>query len=85
MAMEITLTTEQEAQLSHIAGLEGKDADELAHEVFLRGLQAEATFIASRLRPNDGQKAAARMLELRHGNLLPEGITIQDLIREGRA
>ncbi|MFC5864936.1 type II toxin-antitoxin system prevent-host-death family antitoxin [Acidicapsa dinghuensis] len=32
-----------------------------------------------------GQESVARMLELRRGNLLPEGVTIQDLIREGRA
>lgn len=82
---EIFLTTEQEARLSHIAVLEGKDADELAREVFGRGLQAEATLIASRPRHNKGQKAAARMLELRQGNLLPEGVSIQDLIRDGRA
>jgi len=83
--MEINLTVEQEAQLSHIAALEGKGADELAREVFLRGLQVEATLIASRPRPTEGQEAAARMLELRQGNMLPEGVTIQDLMREGRA
>jgi hypothetical protein len=32
--MEINLTLEQEAQLAHIAALEGKSADELAREVF---------------------------------------------------
>lgn len=83
--MEINLTVEQEAQLSHIAALEGKDADELAREVFLRGLKAKATLIASRSRNAQGQEAAARMLELRQNNMLPDGVTIQDLIREGRA
>jgi hypothetical protein len=83
--MTINLTVEQEAQLSHIAALEGKDADELAREVFLRGLLAEATLIASRTHPSEGQEAAARMLQLRQGNILPEGVTIQNLIREGRA
>jgi len=83
--MEIVLTVEQEAQLSQIAALEGKDADELAREVFLRGLQVEATLIASRPRRDEGQEAADRMLELRQGNMLPEGVTIQHLIREGRA
>jgi hypothetical protein len=83
--MEINLTVEQEAQLSHIAALEGKDADELAREVLLRGLKAEAALIASRSRSTEGEEAVARMLELRQGNMLPEGVTIQDLIREGRA
>lgn len=83
--MEISLTTEQEAQLSHIAALEGKGADVLAREVFLRGLQVEANLVASRPRSSEGQEAAARMLELRQGNILPEGVTIQDLMREGRA
>jgi hypothetical protein len=84
--MEITLTVEQEAQLFHIAALEGKGADELAREVLLRGLNAEAaSLIASRPRNSEGQEAAARMLELRKGNMLPDGVTIQDLMREGRA
>jgi len=83
--MEINLTVEQEAQFSHIAALEGKDADELAREVLLRGLNAEATLIASRSQNTQGQEAAVRLLELRQGNMLPEGVTIQRLIREGRA
>ena len=83
--MEINLTIEQEAQLSHIAALEGKNADELAREFFLRGLKAEATLIASRPGGAQGQEAVARILELREGNMLPAGVTIQDLIREGRA
>jgi len=83
--MEINLTVEQEAQLSHIAALEGKDADELAREVFLRGLKAEATLIASRSQNIQGQEVVARLLELRQGNILPTGVTIQDLILEGQA
>jgi hypothetical protein len=83
--MEINLTVEQQAQLSQIAALEGRDADELAREVFLPGLQVEAALIASRSPNTEGEKAASGMLELRQGNMLPEGITIQALIREGRA
>lgn len=84
--MEIALTVEQEAELMHIAALAGKGADELAREVLLRGLKAqEATLVASWFPANQGQEAAARMLELRKDNLLPEGVTIQDLMREGRA
>ena len=83
--MEISLTVEQEAQLSYFAALEGKGADELAREVFLRGLQVEAEIIASRSPQSEGQKAAARLLELRGSRKLPDGMTIQDLIRDGRA
>lgn len=78
--MEINLTVEQEAQLSHFAALEGKAADELAREVFLRGLhgfQVEETLIASRTRRTEGQEAIARMLELRKGNMLPEGVNLK--------
>jgi hypothetical protein len=83
--MEIHLTAEQEAQLSQIAAQEGKGADELAREVLLRGLDLEVTRIASLSRNTQGQQAVARILELRQGNMLPAGVTIQDLIHEGRA
>ena len=83
--MEINLTAEQEAQLSQIAVREGKGADEVAREVLLRGLDLEVTLIASRSRNTQGQQAVARILELRRGNMLPAGVTIQDFIREGRA
>jgi hypothetical protein len=84
-SININLTVEQEAQLSHIAALAGKGADELAREVFLRSLNAEATLIAEKVRNSNGKDAVARILELRQGNMLPEGVTLQDLIREGRA
>ncbi len=56
-SMEVSLTAEQEAQLSQLAAQEGKDADELAREVFSRGLAAEAHFIAA---VKIGQDAARR-------------------------
>lgn len=34
---------------------------------------------------DSAQAAVARILELRKGNLLPEGVSIRDLIHEGRA
>jgi hypothetical protein len=83
--MQIDLTAEQEARLSQIAAQNGKGADELAREVLLRGLDVEATVIASRSRNIQGQEAVARILELRRDNILPANITIQDLINEGRA
>lgn len=83
--MEINLTAEQAAQLSQIAAREGKGADELAREVLLRGLDLEVTRLASRFPHTQGHQAVARILELRQGNILPPGVTIQDLIHEGRA
>jgi hypothetical protein len=55
--MQINLTPKQEAQLSQIAAHEGKGKDELALEVFSRGLAAEAHFIAA---VKIGQEAARR-------------------------
>jgi len=55
--MQITLTAEQEAQLSQIAASEGKATEELAYEVFSRGLAAEAHFIST---TKIGQEAALR-------------------------
>ena len=55
--MQITLTVEQETQLSQIAAHEGKAADELAHEVFSRGLAAEAHLLSA---VKLGQEAALR-------------------------
>jgi len=55
--MQLTLTYEQEAQLSQIAAVEGKHADDLAREVFSRGLAAEAHFLAA---VKAGQEAARR-------------------------
>jgi len=55
--MQITLTHEQEAQLSQIAEQQGKGADELAREVFSRGLAAETHFLKA---VKIGQEAARR-------------------------
>jgi hypothetical protein len=55
--MQIKLTPEQEAQLSEIASRVGKGEDEVAHEVFVRGLAAEADFISA---VKVGQDAARR-------------------------
>ena len=83
--MEIVLTLEQEAQLCHLADLEDKAADLLAREILLRGLQVEAGLLASRSRSKEGQETAVRLLQLRRENMLPEGVSVEALIREGRA
>jgi len=55
--MQIVVTAEQEALLSQIAANERKNADEVALEVFSRGLVAEARFVAA---VKMGQDAADR-------------------------
>jgi len=55
--MQIELTAEQEVQLSQIAAHEGKATEELAREVFSRGLAAEARFLSA---VKIGQDAALR-------------------------
>jgi predicted transcriptional regulator len=55
--MQITITREQEAQLTRIAAQEGKHAEELAREVFSRGLASESHFLAA---VRSGQEAAQR-------------------------
>jgi hypothetical protein len=64
--MQINLTAEQEAQLSLIAAQEGKGADELAREVFSRGLAAEARFIEA---VNLGEASLERGEYLTHGQV----------------
>lgn len=51
----------------------------------MRGLDAEATLVASRAANNEAKEAIARMLKLRRDAMLPATLTIEDLIREGRA
>ena len=70
--MQIHLTAEQEAQLSQIAAHEGKNADQLAGEVFTRGLAAEAHFISA---VKLGQDAA------RHGDFVDQPEVWADIER----
>ncbi|MBV9039134.1 MAG: hypothetical protein JO182_31915 [Acidobacteriaceae bacterium] len=60
--------------------------EEAAREAFSLWVQRERAKINRP--PFDQTKAraaVARIRELRKGNLLPEGVTIRDLINEGRA
>jgi predicted transcriptional regulator len=55
--MDIRLTAEQAVQLSRLAALAGKSSDELAREVFSRGLADEARFLSA---VQIGREQAAR-------------------------
>jgi hypothetical protein len=60
--------------------------EEAAQEAFSLWVERERT--QAKRPPFDPRKAqatVARIRELRKGNLLPEGVTIRDLINEGRA
>lgn len=57
-----------------------------AVERYLKQRHASAnTSVAKNGETEKGLAAAARIRELRKGNLLPAGVTIRDLINEGRA
>jgi predicted transcriptional regulator len=55
--MEVHLTADQEAQLSHMAGQTGRSANELVHEIVERFIAEEDRFRAA---VQAGQDAAAR-------------------------
>jgi Arc/MetJ-type ribon-helix-helix transcriptional regulator len=82
--MTIELTPKQE-RILHDALQQGRfrSMDE-ALDVALRSLatSTDAGATSPRLTPAE---AAARIRELRRGNILPEGMTIRGMIDEGRA
>jgi predicted transcriptional regulator len=82
--MEIRLSPDQEAYLAALAASVGRSTDELVREALelweARQTQRQAADIK-----HTPAEAAARILELRKGNILPEGETIEDLINYGRA
>ena len=45
--MRIAISPEQQAQLAHLAAEECRAIDELARELFLRGLEQESHFLSS--------------------------------------
>ncbi len=80
--MKIRLSPDQEARLAALAAGAGRSPDEVVQE-------ALALWQAHQVQRQEGThtpaEAAARIRELRKGNLLPEGETIRDLIDHGRA
>ena len=85
--MDIRLAPDQEARLAALAAGTGRSAAELVQEALTEWEQRQAQ--AERPAPTSPQhtpaEAAARILELRKGNVLPAGTTIKDLINHGRA
>jgi Arc/MetJ-type ribon-helix-helix transcriptional regulator len=58
-----------------------EDAAQEAFSLWVEHERAKSRRLSSQ---ENAQAAAARIRELRKGNFLPEGVTIRDLIEEGR-
>ena len=82
--MEIHLSPDQEAHLAALAASVGRPADELVQEALAEWEQRQAERQPQRPKHTPAE-AAARILELRKGNILPPGETIKNLINYGRA
>jgi len=79
------LPPELVAEIEVAAAAEHRPAREIVREAIELYLQERRTLAANRDQPRTPAEAAARILELRKGNILPEGETIRDLINYGRA
>jgi len=84
MRMEIRLSADQEAHLAALAASVGRSTDELVREALAQWEARQTQRQAADVKHTPAE-AAARILELRKGNILPEGETIKDLINYGRA
>jgi hypothetical protein len=82
--MEIHLAPEQEAHLAALAASAGRSPDEIVREAVALWEEYQASRMP--LGPkHTPAEAAARILQLREGNILPDGETMRDLINFGRA
>jgi hypothetical protein len=82
--MKIHLAPDQEAHLAALAAGAGRSPDEIVREAVALWEEHQALRV-SREPKHTPAEAATRILELRRGNILPEGETIKDLIGFGRA
>ena len=83
--MEIRLAPDQEAHLAALAASAGRSAAELVQEALAEWEERQAERHAPARPQHTPAEAAARILELRKGNILSAGATIKDLINHGRA
>jgi predicted DNA-binding protein len=76
-------------QLEAMAAAEHRPARDMLREAVERYLRERRALAAAAERPFAREltprEAVARILELRKGNVLPEGVTIRDLMSYGRA
>jgi hypothetical protein len=83
--MEIYLPPDQESHLVALAARVGRSPDEIVQEAVALWEERQAPRRSSPDAKRTPAEAAARILELRKGNILPDGETIKDLINYGRA
>lgn len=83
--MEIRLAPDQEAHLAALAARAGRSAAELVQVAVAEWEERQAVRQAPTRPEHTPAEAAARIRELRKGNMLPAGATIKDLINYGRA
>lgn len=83
--MEIRLAPDQEAHLAALAARAGRSTAELVQEALAAWEERQGEGAAPTRPQHSPAEAAARILELRRGNILPAGTTIKDLINYGRA
>jgi hypothetical protein len=83
--MEIRLAPDQEAHLAALVARAGRSAADLVQEALAEWEERQAECRAPARPQHTPAQAAARILELRKGNILPAGETIKDLISYGRA
>jgi Arc/MetJ-type ribon-helix-helix transcriptional regulator len=83
--MEIHLPPDQEAHLAALAASAGRSAAELVQEAVAEWEERQVERHAPTRPQHTPAEAAARILELRKGNILPAGETIKELINYGRA
>jgi hypothetical protein len=83
--MDIPLAPDQEARLAELAARAGRSAAELVQEALAEWEERQAGRHAPAPPSHTPAEAAARIRELRRGNILPAGATIRDLIDHGRA
>lgn len=84
--MNVDLTPEQQrfVQQAIQSGRIHRE-EEAAQEAFSLWVERERAKGKRIADTANAQEAAARILQLREGNLLPEGVSIRDLIDAGRA
>jgi hypothetical protein len=83
--MEIRLAPDQEAHLAALAARAGRSTTEVVQEALAEWEERQGERTAPRRPQHSPAEAAARIFELRKGNILPAGTTIKDLINYGRA
>ena len=82
--MDIRLPPDQEARVAAFAASAGRSPDDIVQEAVAQWVERQVPRPVPAAEHTPAE-AVARILELRKGNVLPDGETIKDLINYGRA